>query len=75
MSFTNQQLADCAALEVHWRRIVYPKRIAAGKLDATHAGGQIAMMQAIRDHFEALAAIDAPPLPDIDLGQLMEEAS
>ena len=55
MIFTNDQLAACASRELGWRRKVYPNRVATRRMSQTKADTEIAMMQAIHEHFKALA--------------------
>ena len=62
MTYTNQILADCAAREVKWRIRVYANRINSGRMTRAQAANEIAMMEAIRDHFLALAATEQPEL-------------
>ena len=62
MTYTSQILAECAAREVKWRIRVYANRIGTGRMTRAQAANEIAMMEAIRDHFLALAAADQPEL-------------
>ncbi|WP_046869292.1 hypothetical protein [Microvirga massiliensis] len=55
--FTPAELAKCARRELGWRHRVYPRRVShGGRLDAQTAQREIAMMEAIAEHFERLAA-------------------
>lgn len=54
--FTITQLRRCAEREVNLRKRVYPNRIMTHRLSAKFAARQIALMQAIADHFAMLEA-------------------
>lgn len=56
MQFTNEQLRDCARREVAMRRRVYPRWIEQKRITPQHAEAEIAKMEAIEKHFDALAA-------------------
>lgn len=43
------------ARELEFRRAVYPRQVATGKMTASHAREQIAIMEAIRDDYAKLA--------------------
>ena len=62
MSFSNDQLANCALREMRWRIRVYPNRVFTGRMSQNKADVEIAMMEAIAEHFLALAATDQPEL-------------
>ena len=51
--FTNAELANCARRELAMRRNVYAKRGTTPQRER-----EIAMMEAIAEHFESLAADD-----------------
>lgn len=53
--FTMTDLEACARRELGWRRKVYPNRIHDGRMSAQKAHLEIAMMQAIAEHYAELA--------------------
>lgn len=58
MIFTSDQLAACAHRELGWRRKVYANRVATHRMTQSKADAEIAMMQAIFEHFQAMAETD-----------------
>lgn len=56
MPFTNEQLRDCARRELNMRRRVYPRWIEQRRITPEKAEAEIAMMEAIETHFDALAS-------------------
>lgn len=56
--FTNREKMQCAQREAGFRRFVYPKRIAAGKMRQAAADKEIALMDEIALHFGRLAEAD-----------------
>jgi hypothetical protein len=63
MIFTNRELRDCAEREARFRRRVYARFVSQGRYTADNAMREIAMMEAIVAHFDALAAKDEPSSP------------
>jgi len=53
--FTNVEKMRCAQREAGFRRFVYDKRVAAGKMTRTKADEEIALMDEIAAHFGELA--------------------
>ena len=53
--FTAEEKYRCAEREVRQRKHVYPRRVAGGHMTQRLADEQIAIMEAIRDDYEALA--------------------
>lgn len=53
--YTTRELHKCAEREAGYRRHVYEKRVAAGKLSRQTADRERDMMEAIAEHFAALA--------------------
>lgn len=58
MTPTFIQLAECAEREVKYRQRVYGGLVERGKMQHDFAARQIALMQAIADHFRELAQKD-----------------
>jgi hypothetical protein len=56
MMFSYAELADCARRELSMRKWVYPNRVGARKMKQATADREMAMMQAIAEHFEKMAA-------------------
>ena len=54
-SFDYRALAACARREAKMREIVYPKRVAEGKMTIGAMEDEIGKMQAIAEHFDHLA--------------------
>jgi hypothetical protein len=50
-----RDLQRCAEREVAWRRRVYAGRVGTGRMTPNMARHEIAMMQAIAEHFAELA--------------------
>lgn len=48
---SRREMWECADREVRQRRRVYPRLVASGKMSQEFADRQIAVMEAIRDHF------------------------
>ena len=55
MTYSASDLQACAAREAKMRRGVYPRWIADGRLSQKKADDEIAKMEAIAEHFAALA--------------------
>lgn len=53
--FTAREKMRAAQREAGFRRFVYPKRVAAGKMNQTKADEEIALMDEIAAHFGELA--------------------
>lgn len=53
--FTATELQACAKRELGWRRHVYPNRVADGRMEQAKADREIAMMEAIAEHYAELA--------------------
>ena len=49
--FTDKDLHECAIREIAMRRGVYPKFVRSGRMTQVQADREIAMMDAIVDHF------------------------
>lgn len=60
--FPARELMRCAQRETSYRRFVYEKRVATGKMTRAKADEEIAMMDAIARHFGALADEESPAL-------------
>jgi hypothetical protein len=56
MQFTNEQLRDCAKRELAMRRRVFPRWIEQKRITPQNAEIEIAKMEAIEKHFDALAS-------------------
>lgn len=55
--FTAAELAACARRELGKRRYVYPRQVEGKKLSQETADRELAMMEAIVNHFQALAEV------------------
>ncbi len=53
--FTYREKMQCAQREVNFRRYVYAKRVAAGKMKQADADKQIAIMESIAADYGVLA--------------------
>lgn len=53
--FTNREKMQCAQREAGFRRYVYEKRVAAGKMSRTKADNEIALMEEIASDYGAAA--------------------
>jgi hypothetical protein len=62
MTYTNEQLARCAHREAGFRKQVYPRQVAKGRLSQAKADAEIAQMQQIAAHFDELAKQEELPL-------------
>lgn len=62
MTFTNRQKMQCIERELGYRRFVYPRRVAAGKMVQASADKQIALMEEIVEDYRAMAKADEPDL-------------
>lgn len=60
--WSNQQLASCAERELRYRRNVYPKLVAGGRMSQQIADRELSQMEAIRQHFADLAGAECPKL-------------
>lgn len=56
LPFTAQQKADAAVREVKYRKRVFDRRVAEGKMTFAKAAYETDIMQAIADDYEKLAA-------------------
>jgi hypothetical protein len=56
MPHTFTELATCAVREVAQRKRVYPRLVEAKRMSQAKADKEIAMMEAIAEHFTKLAA-------------------
>jgi hypothetical protein len=66
MSFSNDELRECAERELRFRQRVYPRWIQEGRYTADKAMREIAMMETIMLHFSARAEVDMPSLDLFD---------
>lgn len=57
-TFTAAELAKEAQREVQYRRFVYSRRIAEGKMTQHDAERKIAMMERIAEHYQTAAEIE-----------------
>lgn len=58
MAYTAEQKLECVTRELKYRVRVYERFVADGKMTRRFADEQIALMQAIRDDYAAIAAND-----------------
>lgn len=58
MTFTNRDKMRCAQRESGYRRFVYGRRVADGKMKQTKADEEIAIMDEIAADYGALATAD-----------------
>jgi hypothetical protein len=56
LTFTFEQLADCAERELNKRRHVYPNRIVTNRMSRQVANRELDMMREIGEYLRAMAA-------------------
>lgn len=61
-AYSNAEKAACLLRELGWRRYVYPKRVADGRMTQFASDKEIAIMEAILADYQALVERDNPDL-------------
>jgi hypothetical protein len=62
MTFTFEQKLAAVVREIMYRKRVYARRVAEGKMKQALADEQIAVMKAIADDYEKAVATESPEL-------------